>query len=76
MALLLLSGGAALAQGMMSGVDLSSPAFTKAELSRADIEAMIAKGPTGGKLDLSDKSLNGLDLSKLDLSGAICAARG
>ncbi len=35
--------GPAGAQGMMGGVDLSSPAFTKAEFSRADIEALIAR---------------------------------
>ncbi|WP_374546826.1 pentapeptide repeat-containing protein, partial [Rhodoblastus sp.] len=55
-------------QGMLSGVDLTSSAFTKADLSRADVEAMIKQG--GGALDLSDKSLNGLDLSNLNLSGA------
>ena len=30
--------GPAGAQGMLGGVDLSSPAFTKAELTRADVE--------------------------------------
>ncbi len=57
-------------QNMLAGVDLSSPAFTRAELTRADIEAMIARRSGGAPLNLSDKSLNGLDLSKLDLSGA------
>jgi uncharacterized protein YjbI with pentapeptide repeats len=70
-------GGAALAfparvsaQGMMSGVDLATPAFTQAELSRGDIEGLIAKVTPGQKLDLAGKSLNNLDLSKLDLAGA------
>ena len=58
------------AQGMMSGVDLATPAFTQAELSRGDIEGLIAKVKPGQKLDLAGKSLNNLDLSKLDLAGA------
>src|SRR5271166_3392397 len=63
-------GRLACAQDMMRGVDFASPAFTSAEISRADVEAMIGRRQTGQALDLSDKSLNGLDLSKLDLSGA------
>src|SRR5271165_2903615 len=58
------------AQDMIRGLDLTSPAFTSAEISRADVEAMISKRQPGQALDLSSKSLNGLDLSKLDLSGA------
>lgn len=57
------------AQGMMSHVDLNSPRMTEAELTRADIEAMI-DAASGKPLDLADKGLNGLDLSGLDLSGA------
>ena len=64
------SPAAGVAQGLMSGVDLASPAFTTAEISRAEVEALIARRQPGQALDLSDKSLNGLDLSKLDLSGA------
>jgi uncharacterized protein YjbI with pentapeptide repeats len=54
-------------QDMLLGADMASPAMTRAEMSRADIEALIAKG---GPVDLSDKALSGLDLSGLDLRGA------
>jgi uncharacterized protein with von Willebrand factor type A (vWA) domain len=54
-------------QDMLDMVDLSSDAFTKSEMSRADIEAGLAGLPPGGKLDLSGKALNGLNLSNLDL---------
>ncbi|MFZ1429212.1 MAG: pentapeptide repeat-containing protein [Geminicoccaceae bacterium] len=63
------TAGGVRAQGMMSHVDLNSPRMTTAELTRADIEAML--GAASGKpLDLADKGLNGLDLSGLDLTGA------
>lgn len=65
--LLLCAIGSARAQEMLDQVDLGSPAFTKAEMSRGDIEEAIAKLPAGATLDLSNKSLNGLDLSMLDL---------
>ncbi len=55
------------AQDMLDQVDLSSAAFTKAEMTRGDIEGGIAKLAPGATLDLSNKSLNGLDLSGLDL---------
>ena len=51
----------------MTGLDVTSDAFTKAEMSRADIEAAIAALEPNRVLDLSGKSLNGLDLSGLDL---------
>ncbi len=57
----------AVAQSMLDMVDLKSPAFTQAEMTRADIEAGIAKLKPGETLDLSAKSLNGLDLSGFDL---------
>lgn len=55
------------AQGMLDMVDLQSDAFTKSEMSRADIEAGLAKLKEGEKLNLFAKALNGLDLSGLDL---------
>jgi len=58
---------AGFAQDMMRHVDLSSPAFTQAELSRADIEQKLAGLKQGETLDLAAKALNGLDLSGLDL---------
>jgi uncharacterized protein YjbI with pentapeptide repeats len=54
------------AQDMLQGVDLSQPAYSQSEMSRADVEAALK----AGKADFSGRSLNGLDLSGLDLSGA------
>ena len=59
----------AYAQDMMDHVDLSSPKFSSAEMTRAEIETIIKTSPHGG-LDFSGKSLNGLDLSGLDFTGA------
>ncbi len=58
------------AQDMTQYLDLGSDEFTKAELSRADIAAMIATRKPGERIDLSAKRLNRLDLSGLDLTGA------
>ena len=58
------------AQNATAHVDLTSPRMTEAELTRGQIEAMIAARPPGAVLDLADRSLNGLDLSGLDLGGA------
>src|SRR5690348_6339022 len=54
-------------QSMIDMVDLTTDQFTKAEMSRADIEAALAKLPEGEKLDLFGKALNNLDLSGMDL---------
>lgn len=62
-----LIAGRASAQGMMDHVDFSSPKWREADLGRADVEALIAKG---GPVVLADRSLNGVDLSGLDLTGA------
>lgn len=56
------------AQDMLQQLDLNSPAFTKAEMTRADIEAALAKLKPGDTLDLSGKLLNGLDLTDMDLT--------
>ncbi len=59
------------AQDMLRGVDLAQPAYSQAELTREAIEAAALRARNGGApLDLSEKSLNGLDLSGLDLSNA------
>lgn len=63
---LLLGPAPLFAQDMLQGVDLSQPAYSQSETSRADIEAALK----AGQRDFSGKSLNGLDLSGLDLSGA------
>lgn len=62
-------GPAAAEQGLLLGADMTFPAMTQAELSRADIEAMI-KAADGKPIDLHDKSLSGLDLSGVDLRAA------
>jgi uncharacterized protein YjbI with pentapeptide repeats len=54
------------AQDMLQGVDLSQPAYSQSEMTRAEVEAALKDD----KPDFSGKSLNGLDLSGLDLSGA------
>jgi uncharacterized protein YjbI with pentapeptide repeats len=59
----------ALAQDMLQGIDLEQPAYSQAELTRADIEKAIINHSAGATLDFSRKSLNGLDLSGLNLSG-------
>ncbi|MFN3869535.1 MAG: pentapeptide repeat-containing protein, partial [Hyphomicrobiaceae bacterium] len=60
----------AAAQDMLQFLDLKSAEFTTSELSRGDVEALLAARKPGSPLDLSAKRLNGLDLSGLDLSGA------
>lgn len=54
------------AQDMM-GLDVTSDAFTKSEMTRQSNVGSLAKLGPGTLLDLSGKSLNGLDLSGLDL---------
>jgi hypothetical protein len=69
--LLLAGGGPAGAQaGMMQHVDLSSPKMSEAEMSRAEVVALLAAATPEQPAQLADKGLNGLDLSGLDLSGA------
>ncbi|PWE30632.1 pentapeptide repeat-containing protein [Maritimibacter sp. 55A14] len=69
--LMLLGTPQAIAQSAMQGLDMSSPKMTEAEMSRADIEALIA---ADDPLDLTRKMLNGLDLSGLTLDGAVFRA--
>ena len=71
-ALLALSVAAAPAyaeQDLLLGANMNTPAMTQAEMSRADIEALITKSH-GQPIDLTDKALSGLDLSGLNLKGA------
>lgn len=51
----------------MMGLDITSDSFTKAEMSRAEIDAGLAALAPGKTLDLSGKSLNCLDFSGMDL---------
>lgn len=57
------------AQDMIQFLDLKSDEFTKADTTRAEIEALIAAQKPGEPLDLSARRLNHLDLSGLDLTG-------
>lgn len=56
------------AQEMLRGVDLAQPAYSQAEFTRETLEAALKAATSDAPLDLSQKSLNGLDLSGLDLS--------
>ena len=49
----------AAAQDMLQYLDLNSPDMTRAEMTRADVEAMI-KASQGKPLDLSGKRFRGL----------------
>ena len=51
----------------MRGLNVTSDAFTKSEMTRESIVGSLAKLAPGVILDLSGRSLNGLDLSGLDL---------
>ena len=55
-------------QDLLLGAAMNTPAMTQAEMTRADIEALIAHA-NGTPIDLSDKALSGLDLSGLNLEG-------
>src|SRR5688572_17112958 len=55
------------AQDMLRFLDLKSDEFTKADMTRSEIEAALAKVGPDGVVDLSGRRLNGVDLSGLDL---------
>src|SRR5262245_28567270 len=59
--------GLARAQDMMSNVNLNSPTFTEAEMTREEVALLLDADQAP---DLSLRRLNGLDLSGLDFSGA------
>lgn len=56
------------AQDLTQYLDLTTDEFTKAEMTRADIEKGIAALAPGAMLDLTGKRLNTLDLSGMDLT--------
>ena len=53
------------AQDLWQYIDLNSDAFTKADMTRADVEAAITAAGSA-PVDLSGKQLNRLDLSGID----------
>ena len=48
--------------------------MVSAEMSRQEVEAVLAKASAAAPADFTGKRLSGLDLSGLDLSGAIFRA--
>src|SRR5512132_3366311 len=58
----------AAAQNMMQHVDLASPEMTAAEMTRAEVEAVIGAATSTRPADFTGKKLSGLDLSGLDLA--------
>lgn len=58
----------AAAQDLIQYLDLTTDEFTKSNMTRAEIEAGLAKLKGGESLDLSAKWLNKLDLSGMDLT--------
>src|SRR5262245_47424927 len=71
---LALAASTANAQDMMRDLDLTSPAMVSAEMTRPEVEAVLAKAGAAAPADFTGKRLSGLDLSGLDLSGAIFRA--
>ncbi|MBV9738233.1 MAG: pentapeptide repeat-containing protein, partial [Hyphomicrobiales bacterium] len=70
----LVSLASARAQDMLRFVDLDSPEMKNAEMTSADLDAMVQSSTPGKPLDLSNKRLSGLDLSGRHLSGAVFRA--
>jgi len=66
-AAMLIAAPAVTQADMIDQLDLKSDEFTKAEVTREDVLAAIAKAGPDGIADFSGKRLNGLDLSGLDL---------
>lgn len=64
------ASNAGLAQDLMRNLDLNSPAFTEAELSREDVVQILQQPGAARTADFAGKSLNAIDLSGLDLSKA------
>jgi len=60
----------AAAQEMLRYFDLKSDEFTKADMTRIEVEAVLAAANPARPADLSARRLNGLDLSGLDFRGA------
>jgi hypothetical protein len=56
------SGPGAQAQSAQPGVDMSLPRMTEANLTRAEVAALLDAAKPGAPADLSGAWLNGLDL--------------
>jgi len=57
---------------MLQYLDLNAPGMTEAEMTRADVEALLKTShPRSASGSVGGKHLSGLDLSNLDLSGVI-----
>ena len=58
------------AQGLLDFVDMQSPDMTEAEMTREEVEALIAAVSPGQAPDLTKRRLSNLDLSGIDFKGA------
>ncbi|HSH41729.1 MAG TPA: pentapeptide repeat-containing protein, partial [Arenicellales bacterium] len=58
------------AQGMLDLVDMTSPEMAEAEMSRAQLEALLADASRDRPADLTRRRFSGLDLSGIDFKGA------
>jgi uncharacterized protein YjbI with pentapeptide repeats len=67
----LLAAARSPAQDMMRYVDLASPDMTTAEMTRGEVEHVLAAATPEHPADFAGKRLSGLDLSGLDLTGAL-----
>jgi len=71
---LTLSPLSALGQSPLSGVDMTLPKMTQAQMTRADVVARLAAATADAPADFTRVWLNNLDLSGLDFSNAILRA--
>jgi hypothetical protein len=60
---------------MVDHLDLKSDEFTKADVTRDDVVAAIAKAGTDGTADFSGRRLNGPSTSPAPTSRASCSIR-
>ncbi|MEJ2646664.1 MAG: pentapeptide repeat-containing protein [Gammaproteobacteria bacterium] len=58
-------------QDLLQGLDLKSPAMTRAEVTREEVVTRLNAVTRGSPADFTSMRLSGLDLSGLDFKGAI-----
>lgn len=58
------------AQGMLDMVDMTTPEMAEAEMSREQLEALLADASRDRPVDLTKRRFSGLDLSGIDFKGA------
>src|SRR5262249_48916741 len=67
----LLAAARTSAPDRMRHVDLAAPEMTTAEMTRGEVEHVLAAATPEHPADFAGKRLSGLDLSDLDLTGAL-----